>query len=162
MDTFGSCCLALQFGSRRFEWKFLLANVSTLILGSDFLLHNHLLVDVSGSRLLDSSTLEPIPAVSTNSVNSKSGLYAALLSTPEEFRDLLSKYPDVVSFKGFSPQIQGIQSATPSPHRLARQFLPKPAVLMQKSWRLPRESLHVVQPTVLRSTAKPLIKLFSF
>ncbi len=27
---------------------------------------------------------------------------------------------------------------------------------------MPRESLHVVQPTVLRSTAKPLIKLFSF
>jgi len=101
MDTYGSRCLALQFGSRRFEWNFLLANVSTPILGSDFLRHNHLLVDVAGSRLLDSSTLEPIPAASSNSVNSKSGLYAALLSTPEEFRDLLSEYPDVVSSKGF-------------------------------------------------------------
>ena len=57
MDTYGSRCLALQFGSRRFEWNFLLANVSTPILGSDFLRHNHLLVDVAGSRLLDSSTL---------------------------------------------------------------------------------------------------------
>ncbi len=59
MDTYGSRCLALQFGSRRFEWNFLLANVSTPILGSDFLRHNHLLVDIAGSHLLDSSTLEP-------------------------------------------------------------------------------------------------------
>ena len=29
-------------------------------------------------------------------------------------------------------------------------------------WRLPRKSLHMVQPTVLRSTSKPLIKFFSF
>ena len=101
MNTYGSRRLALQFGSRRFEWSFLLANVSMPILGSDFLRHNHLLVDVAGSRLLDSSTLEPIPAVSSGSSSSKSDLYAALLSTPEEFRDLLSEYPDVVSSKGF-------------------------------------------------------------
>ena len=72
MNTYGSRSLALQFGSRCFEWSFLLANVSMLILGSDFLRHNHLLVDVAGSRLLDSSTLESIPAVSSSSANNKS------------------------------------------------------------------------------------------
>ena len=90
MNTNGSCCLALQFGSRRFEWSFLLVNVSMPILGSDFLPQNH---------LLDSSTLESILAVSSSSSNSESDLYTALLSTPEEFRDLLSEYPDVVSSK---------------------------------------------------------------
>jgi len=41
LDTNGSCCLALQFGSRMFEWDFLLAKVSMPILGSDFLHHYH-------------------------------------------------------------------------------------------------------------------------
>ena len=35
------------------------------ILGSDFLHHHHLSVDVAGSHLLDASTLEPIPTVSS-------------------------------------------------------------------------------------------------
>ena len=100
-DTYGSQCLALQFGSICFERNFLLVNVSMPILGSDFLRHNHLLVDVAGSHLLDSSTLESIPDISSSEVKSKSDLYTALLSTPEEFRDLLSKYPDFVSSKGF-------------------------------------------------------------
>ena len=102
MDTYGTRHIALQFGSRRFDWSFLLADVSMPILGSDFLRHFHLLVDVAGSRLLDAATLEPIPAVSSSSSNSKSHLYAALISTPQEFRDLLAEYPDVVSAKGFS------------------------------------------------------------
>ena len=74
-----------------------MANVSMPILDSDFLRHNHLLVDVAGSHLLDSSILEYIPAVSSSSANNKSDLYTALLSTP----DLLSEYPDVISFKVF-------------------------------------------------------------
>ena len=59
MDTYGSRQIALQFGPRRFEWTFLLADVSMPILGSDFLRHHHLLVDVAGARLLDAATLEP-------------------------------------------------------------------------------------------------------
>ena len=102
MDTYGNRHLALQFGSRRFDWNFLLAGVSVPILGSDFLQHFHLLVDITGSRLLDATTLESLPAVSSSSSNSKSHLYAALISTPQEFRDLLAEYPDVVSAKGFS------------------------------------------------------------
>ena len=58
------------------------------------------LVDVAGSCLLEATTLEPLPAVSSSSSNSKSHLYAALISTPQEFCDLLAEY--VVSAKGFS------------------------------------------------------------
>ncbi len=85
MNTFGSRQIALQFGSRRFDWNFLLADVSMPILGSDFLRHHHLLVDVASARLLDAATLEAIPAVSSNCKPGKqSELYAALLSTTEE------------------------------------------------------------------------------
>ena len=77
-------------------------DVSVPILGSNFLRHFHLLVDVAGSCLLEATTLEPLPAVSSSSSNIKSHLYTALISTPQEFRDLLAEYPDVVSAKGFS------------------------------------------------------------
>ena len=75
------------------------------ILGSDFLCHHHLLVDVAGSRLLDASSLEPIPTVSPVPTGSDSKLYTALLSTTEEFRDLLAEYPDVIFSKGFSATV---------------------------------------------------------
>lgn len=32
-------------------------------------------------------------------------LYSALLSTTEEFRDILAQYPDVIFFKGFSTAV---------------------------------------------------------
>ena len=63
MDIYGSHQIALKFGPRLFDWTFLLADVSMTILGSDFLCHHHLLVDIAGARLLDAATLEPIPAV---------------------------------------------------------------------------------------------------
>ena len=63
------------------------------------------MVDVAGSRLLDASSLEPIPAVSIVPTGSDSKLYTALLSTLEEFRDLLAEYPDVISSKSFSASV---------------------------------------------------------
>jgi len=104
MNTYNFRCMALQFGSRRFEWSFVLANVSMSLLGSYFLCCNHLLVDIAGSCLHDSYTLESIPAILSSSSNSSSDLYTALLST------------------------QSIQSAVQ-----AGQFLPKPAKWMQRN-----------------------------
>ena len=97
MNTYGSRSLALQFGSRCFEWSFLLANVSMPILDSDFLRHNHLLVDVAGSHLLDSSILEYIPAVSSSSANNKSDLYTALLSAFD--REFFVAYSSLYHFR---------------------------------------------------------------
>ena len=81
MDTYGSHQIALQFRPRRFEWTFLLADVSMPILGSDFLRHHHLLVDVAGACLLDAATLELIPTIPSTKPGKHSELYAALLST---------------------------------------------------------------------------------
>ena len=104
-----------------FEWDFLLAKVSISILGSDFLHHYH--HNSRSNRFLDASTLEPIPA---STPNSKSQLYIALLSTPEEFFDLIAEYPDAVSFKGFSSTI----SKHPARHNVPT--VPGPPVLAEK------------------------------
>ena len=50
-------------------------------------------------------SLEPIPTFSSVHTGSDSKLYTALLSTSEEFRDLLAEYPDVISSKNFSATV---------------------------------------------------------
>ena len=62
-------------------------------------------IDVAGSRLIDTSTLELILSVSSVPASKTSELYAALLSTAEEFRDLLAEYSDVISSQGFSATV---------------------------------------------------------
>ena len=120
MDTYGSRQIALQFGPRRFDWTFLLADVSIPILGSDFLCHHHLLVDVAGARLLDAATLEPISTVPSNKPGKHSELNDALLSTSEEFRDLLAEYPDVISSKDFSASVPKHQVHHSVPTQLSK------------------------------------------
>ena len=105
MDTYGSNQIALQFRPRRFDWTFLQVDVSLPILESDFLGHHHLLVHVAGACLLDAATLEPIPPVPSTKPGKHSELYATLLSTSEEFRDLLAEYPDIISSKDFSAAV---------------------------------------------------------
>lgn len=49
--------LSLDFGLRRvFKWTFLVGNVSTPIIGADFLYHFNLIPDIARQTLLDSST----------------------------------------------------------------------------------------------------------
>lgn len=84
-----------------------------------------IIVFLTGSCLLDASTLEPIPAI-FSTPNSKSQLYTALLSTPEEFFDLIAEYPDAVSSKGFSSTV----SKHPARHNVPT--FPGPPVLAEK------------------------------
>ena len=57
IKTFGTRSVKLDFGlHRKFHWKFIVADVKFPILGTDFLRHYGLLVDVSKSRLLDATT----------------------------------------------------------------------------------------------------------
>ena len=59
------------------------------------------LMSQSSSGYVDYSTLEYIPDVASKSSNSSSDLYTALLSTPEEFFDLLSPVPRCSILQGF-------------------------------------------------------------
>ena len=84
MNTYGSCH-------------------SMPILGSDFLCYNHLLVDVAGSRLLDSSSLESIPAISSNSSNYSSDLYTSRTSRRLISRSFVWEGSPKMSIYGLSP-----------------------------------------------------------
>ena len=57
IPTFGFETFVLDFGLRRdYAWRFVIAEVSKPILGSDFLDHYALLVDIRNNRLVDSGT----------------------------------------------------------------------------------------------------------
>ena len=65
LPCFGACVLPLRFGSRHFSWSFQLAPVSVPNLGSDFLRHHALLVDVARARVLDADSLDVLSTISS-------------------------------------------------------------------------------------------------
>ena len=69
LPCFGACSLPLRFSSRCFSWSFQLAPVSTPILGSNFLCHRALLVDVARARVLDADSLDVLSSVSSSAAS---------------------------------------------------------------------------------------------
>ena len=141
MNTYGSCSLALQFGSRRFEWSFLLANVSMPIWAQILYV-----TTTSWSMLQVPASLTPQPwnlyppfhlAQPTTSQISIQLFFLPLKSSMISCPSIQMLSPPKV----FLPRIQSIQSAILSLTRLVHRFLPKPADLMQKSWNLQERSL---------------------
>ena len=56
----GSRLIPLQFGSRRFQFQFLLADVDQPILRADFLAEFYLLVNTKNSQVLQNCSFEPL------------------------------------------------------------------------------------------------------
>ena len=99
IKSWGLRTLPLQFADRHFSWDFILADVDRPILGSDFLVHHKLIVDMAGQQLLDSVDLSVFPLVSSDCKSST--LLTALLDVPPAYRSLLAEYPDIMG-SGFS------------------------------------------------------------
>lgn len=60
INVYGEVIKELDLGlSRKFIWTFVVADVSSQIIGEDFLRHYNLLVDVNGQRLIDANTRDP-------------------------------------------------------------------------------------------------------
>ncbi|XP_068229324.1 uncharacterized protein [Palaemon carinicauda] len=111
MPTHGYENLTLSFGSNKYSWKFLVVDVTLLILSADFLSHFHLLVHVSHRRLVKldsylSSPLYPAPSNLALQVSIPTDAYAhILMSYLEVFRPELNKTPTVPAKHGFYPHI---------------------------------------------------------
>ena len=101
LPCFGERVIPLQFGQRRFQWSFLLAPVSTPILGADFLRSFSLLVDIAGKRIIDAVSLDSLSA--NPSVSSVPDNFCNHLSaTPPSVRKVIAEFPEVFSSDGFS------------------------------------------------------------
>jgi hypothetical protein len=64
IPCWGERVVQLDFHGRRFEWTFLLADVSFAIIGVDFLRSHKLLVDPAANRLVDTASLQSFATVS--------------------------------------------------------------------------------------------------
>lgn len=93
IKTFGLIQLKLNFGLRRdFQWNFVIADVESGIIGSDFLSHFNLLPDCSQGKLRDGKTglssFAELSAANQPSVR--------VISLPvSEYSTILSKFPSI-------------------------------------------------------------------
>jgi len=146
----GQRTIPLKFGSSSYQWSFYLAPVQIPILGADFLRHFRLLVDVVGSRILDSSTLQPV-CHSSASQEESTTLRATLLSTPESIRRLIDEYQDVLSSDGFS--------AAPPKHNVRHHISTEPGLpVFAKARRLDPSKLSIAKAEFLAMEKAGIIR----
>ena len=92
INTYGTRTIPLHFASRKYEWSFVVADVSRPLLGADFLRSKSLLVDLKGKRLVDTETFQSVPL-------GKSEVEAphlnAISSSTNQYDRLLAEFPDI-------------------------------------------------------------------
>ena len=92
IKTFGHITMHLDLGLRRdFTWKFIVADVSTPIIGSDFLAHYQLLPDCRHGRLIDGIT--GLSIHSPNTPSAQASIKVSLLRETSPYIDILNEYP---------------------------------------------------------------------
>jgi transposase InsO family protein len=92
--TYGIITLPLNLGLRRsFHWSFVVADVDTAIIGTDFLAHYGLSVDVRHKQLLDSGTTLSVNGFAAQATTSPS---VQFISGKSAFHDLLrEEFPEL-------------------------------------------------------------------
>lgn len=97
--TYGTRKISLSIDAKKYPWEFVIADVKRPLLGADFLSAYSFLVDVKGQRLVDSCTFQTLPLFhvtgSASSVQS--------VSSTNEFRNLLKRYPSILTPTFSSP-----------------------------------------------------------
>ena len=126
IQTFGKRDAVVCFGGQRFKWDFVVAKVSTPLLGADFLCTNGLLMDVRNQRLINSETVNSLPCALSGSSSSK---LSSALSASDDFSCLLAEFP-VLTRPTFSSTTakHGVEhyitAAGPPVHARARRLEP--------------------------------------
>lgn len=93
IKTYGVKVVTLSLNLRRkFQWPFILADVSKPIIGADFLRHYGLLIDLKRGCLKDPLT----NLVSSGTKSNVNTPQVTLIANDSAFRDILNKYSDVI------------------------------------------------------------------
>ncbi|CAK9833040.1 hypothetical protein ANTRET_LOCUS9779 [Anthophora retusa] len=95
--TYGAVNFTLNFGLRRdFSWRFVVADVTTPIIGADFLSHYGLLIDMRAKRLVDGVT-----TLTTAGRAVRCGADSVKAIAGEStFHRILAEFPDVTRPSG--------------------------------------------------------------
>lgn len=132
--TYGTRLLSIDFGLRRiFTWKFIIADVTTPIVGADFLQNFHLILDVKRRKLIDGITNFDV-----NGIRNSQTLMDSIQNIPigHAYEDILQKFPSL--FHDISQQAE-FQSP------IAHVILTKGPPVAAKARRLPPDKLAVAK-----------------
>ena len=94
--TYGTRKLSFHFASNRYQWSFIVADVTRPLLGADFLRSNSLLVDMNGKRLVDAATFHSAPLMQTSTKTPAPHLDAISTST-DKYDILLADFPAITT-----------------------------------------------------------------
>ena len=93
IKTYGTILLHLNLGLRKdFRWNFIVADVSTAIIGADFLAHYNLLPDCHNRRLIDGTTKLSISAT-VASVSQAS--IKTIIANDSPYNKILQDFPNI-------------------------------------------------------------------
>ena len=92
---YGEKKLRLQVRSRKYEWKFLVAEVRRPLIGADFLTHMSLLVDLKNRQLIHPGELNAVPLRRTKHQSRITGLAFAASENPSPLARLFSEFPAI-------------------------------------------------------------------
>lgn len=94
IPTYGKRTLALNFGLRRdHNWPFIIAKVTTNIIGADFLSHFNLLVDLHNRRLIDAQTRLTSDGRLWQAKNTIGNIHT--IPKGIEYEDILKQFPEI-------------------------------------------------------------------
>ena len=88
--TYGYKTLQLSFAGSKYKWEFIMADVSTPIIGADLLANFNLLVDMANHHLVNASSL-----ASTSIAAAPPDLALQISDTSDAYCSLKSSYPEV-------------------------------------------------------------------
>lgn len=97
IQVYGIKLLELDFGlTKQYKWTFIIAEVTTPILGADFMKVHCLLPDLNKKILIDNTTLVSTACISQHSQQPSVYLVTNLPEVKEEIRRLLQQYPKLM------------------------------------------------------------------
>lgn len=136
IPTFGTRPLTLCFAGQRFSWDFVLAKVSTPLLGADFLCANGLLVDVGNRQLVNAETFCSLACEHTTATSTR---LAALLSPADDVAQLLLEFSDITTPTFLAGSIKHnvthfIPTSGPPVHARARRLDPQKLAIAKEEF----------------------------
>ena len=106
--TFGVRTKTVRIGTKTLIWRFVVADVSSNIIGADFLAHHNLLVDMRRKRLLDATTFEVIRVDSAPAdVDATDGVRRpSIADVSHRFKSVVGEFPSTTNPEtlSFSPK----------------------------------------------------------
>lgn len=145
ISTYGYKRITISLGlDRFFSWSFIIAEVDCPIIGSDFLHHYNLMVDVRGKQLIDRSTLKMITGVlATNKTPS-------IKAIQQPYEALLARFPNITHLNNNklieTPTEHHIITHGPPIHHKSRRLAPDKLEIARKEF-MKMQDLNICRPS---------------